>query len=229
MKLSIVIPAYGSVKLLDECLASLHRNTDLSDIEIIVVCNGTDEHSPQLVMNNNHRLVWCREPVGFTKAANMGFKLATAPVTLIMNTDAQILDYWPIDLWVEHLLKSFNNDNVGIAGLGIMNSEWGPYLPFYFAAIRTKLFEEIGYLDEDFSPGYAEDLDFTIRTRNAGYDIVSLDNGRQDHDRRMVIASYPIFHKGEQSFTDKEIRYQCLVNAHEVLKRKWGVGSPLLP
>ena len=229
MKLSIVIPAYGSVKLLDECLASLHRNTDLSDVEIIVVCNGTDNISPQIVMNNNHRLVWCREPVGFTKAANMGFKLSTAPITLIMNTDTQVLDYWPKDLWLNFLLRPFEDESVGLVGLGTMKSEWGEYFPFFFTAIRTKLFEEIGYLDENFSPGYAEDLDFTIRTRNKGYKLISVDQGTDDHERKMVVASYPIFHKGEQSFTDKEVRQRCLENAHEVLKRKWGVGSPLLP
>ena len=227
MKLSIVIPAYGSVKLLDECLASLHRNTDLTDVEIIVVCNGTDDYSPKLVIQNNHRLVWIKEPIGFTKAANIGFKLATAPFTLIMNTDTQILDYWKKNEWMDVILKPFEDEQVGIVGPGTMKSEWGEYFPFYFTVIRTKLFYDVGFLDEDFSPGYAEDLDFTIRTVNKGYKISSIDDGVQDHERRIVVSSYPIYHKGEQSFTDKDLRQRCLENAHEVLRRKWGPGVPL--
>lgn len=42
MKVSIVIPAYRPVSLLEGCLRGIKDNTNLSDIEIIVVCNGSD-------------------------------------------------------------------------------------------------------------------------------------------------------------------------------------------
>jgi GT2 family glycosyltransferase len=104
-----------------------------------------------------------------------------------------------------------------------MNSLWGDYLPFFCTAIRTSLFNEIGYLDEAFSPGYGEDLDFCVRTRMSGYEVFNVDqNSKPDHENQMNISSYPLWHRGQQSFTDEIKRQEYIANQYVVMNKKWG-------
>jgi GT2 family glycosyltransferase len=223
MKVSIVIPSYGSYHLLDECLNRIYRNTDVIGHEIIVVCNGTDEISANIVIQNGLKLVWVKEAIGFTLATNMGLKLVTNPITLVMNTDAHVLDYWPKNQWLDVLTKPFENPKVGITGTSVMVSSWGDYLPFFCTAIRTSLFSELGYLDEAFSPGYGEDLDFCVRTRLAGYDVMTIDGDSVPDDaNQMNVSSYPLWHRGQQSFTDDVKRQEYIKNQYVVMNKKWG-------
>jgi len=223
MKVSIVIPSYGSYHLLDECLNRIYRNTDVIGHEIIVVCNGTDEISANIVIQNGLKLVWVKEAIGFTLATNMGLKLVTNPITLVMNTDAHVLDYWPKNQWLDVLTKPFENPKVGITGTSVMVSSWGDYLPFFCTAIRTSLFSELGYLDEAFSPGYGEDLDFCVRARLAGYDVMTIDGDSvPDNVNQMNVSSYPLWHRGQQSFTDEVKRQEYIRNQYVVMNKKWG-------
>ena len=47
-----------------------------------------------------------------------------------------------------------------------------PMLAFFCAVFRKKIFDEIGVLDEEYQEGYADDVDFSFRTLNAGYKLV---------------------------------------------------------
>lgn len=221
MEVSIIIPTCGSYHLLDACLRGIYKNTTVSNLEIIIVCNGSDHESAMIALNNGLELIWYKDAIGFTKATNAGLKLVTKPITLIMNTDAHVMDYWPKDEWLKTLIKPLDDEKIGITGLATMRSEWGEFIPFYCTAIKSRLFNEIGLLDENFSPGYGEDLDFCIRAKNAGYEIATVTDKIEDPENQMNISSFPLYHRGEQSFS-KEQRNWCLQNAHDVLNWKWG-------
>jgi len=221
LKHSIVIPTCGDYHLLDRCLRGIFDNTDVANLQIIVVCNGSDRESAQLAIQNDLQLIWYKDAIGYTKATNAGLKLVTNPITILMNTDTHLLNHWPKNKWLEILTERFDDDSIGITGLSAMNSEWGKFIPFYLAAIRTDLFDKFGYLDERFNPGYGEDLDFTIRIKQGGYKIVEIDPGEQDHENQIVVSSFPIYHRGQQSFSEDQRKW-CLQNAHDVLNEKWG-------
>lgn len=232
MLASIVIPAYKPYELLSSCLSSILKNTDEHFIEIIVVCNGSDRESADLILNNfpNVRLVWYKEPLGFTKAANIGFSLVESPITIIMNTDVEILDFCPKNYWLDTMLAPFSDPTVGLTGIGTMYSEWTEFLPFFFTAIRTELFQKIGYLDLDFSPGYGEDLDFCFRAKQANYKLIDINKVGSViniNGRIMNSGNFPMYHKGEGSFKDNELRQRCLENAHIILNKKYGPGNKI--
>lgn len=225
MKVSIVIPAYRPASLLSACIAAIIKNTDMTEVEVIVVCNGSDYESAGIVLEAGpaFRLVWISEAIGFTKAANIGFKLATADYVVVLNTDSVILDYSPKNEWLTRMTLPFKNLKVGITGLGFMWSSIGTYAPFYCAAIRRSLFDELGYLDERFSPGYGEDADFCYRIRHAGYELVQVDVATPVADNSSTITDFPIWHAGEQSFMDKEKRQMYVNNGNKILEEKWGM------
>jgi GT2 family glycosyltransferase len=224
MKVSIVIPAYKPASLLAGCLERIIKNTILSDIEIIVVCNGSDRESAEIVMNLGEpfKLVWCADALGFTKATNIGIKLATGEYVVIMNTDAYLLDYYDKNVWLNRLIDPFKDTKVGITGVGVMWSDFGKFLPFFCTAIRRTLFDELGLLDERFSPGYNEDADFCYRAVRARYDLLQVDNPHVDENNpTRTITDFPIHHLGEQSFTDKDERKKHIDRNFSLLKQIW--------
>jgi GT2 family glycosyltransferase len=224
MLASLVIPAYKPYSLLKNLLTSVYLNTDLSLIEIIVVLNGSDRESLDLLLNEfpEVNFYWSKEALGFTKAANIGISLVNTPVTILCNTDVVILDYCNKNDWLFRLIKPFEDPTVGITGLGRMHYIWSDYFAFYFTAIRSELFKKIGMLDLDFSPGYGEDLDFCIRTKIAGYKLHQVDVATHDDERHIMISDYPLYHQGEGSFVDKLARNKYLENQYNVLHKKWG-------
>ena len=218
---TIVIPAYKSFSLLKECLDRIEKNTDLSDKEVIVVCNGSEMACADLVLRKKFTLVWIPDAIGFTKAANIGFKMVSTPYTVIMNTDSFIENFWPRDAWIQTLTEPLKTGKVGITGASMMWCEWGEYLPFSCCGIASSLFTEIGYLDEDFSPGYGEDLDYCIRTKRAGYELKIICEIREDSENKRWIVDFPLTHQGQGSF-ENDVREKCLINSSNVLKRKYG-------
>lgn len=224
MRASIIIPAYKPHELLRDCLKAIALNTTLSTVEVIVVCNGSPRESADFVlsMDPSFRLVWYEEPLGFTRAVNIGFSLASADSVITLNSDAHLLPHQR-DGWLDRLLVPLDDPTVGITGLGMMWLEhYGEFLPFYCVALKRKLLDELGPLDMAFSPGYGEDTDFCIRAKRAGYRLVQVDKVTPDHVNKMNLSDFPIYHRGEGSFTDKEARAKYLENTYRVLGRKWG-------
>ena len=226
MKASIVIPAYNPYTLLESCLSSIVKNTDENLIEIIVVCNGSDRESADLILNKypDVKLVWYKEALGFTKAANIGFSLSTSPFTIICNTDVVILDYQPKNYWLNAILEPFTDPTVGITGICTMYSEWTEYFPFFFTAIRTELFTKIGLLDLAFSPGYGEDVDFCLRAKLANYKLVNIIEEPRTvtiDGVTLQVGTFPAYHLGEGSFRDPEKRKGYLENSNNVMSSKY--------
>lgn len=222
MKFSITIPAYKPHSLLQECLSRINQYTNLTDGEVIVVCNGSDRESADYVLSlgKKYRLVWYEEPLGFTQAANVCLTLAQAPYIILMNTDSFLEPNYD-NSWVETLLKPFDDPQVGITGIADMWMEWGHYFPFFFVGLRKSMIDKIGMFDMRFSPGYGEDADMCYRAKANGYKLVNVAPILETKNHTIHI-DYPLTHRGEGSFTDKEARARYCENQYVVLRDKWG-------
>lgn len=228
IKISIIIPTYNHCDdFLKPCLESIVKNTgDQYDIEFIVVANGcvdnTMEYLLSLPQDMNMNIIWYRDPMGFTKSVNMGLKVASGDYLIIMNNDIVILDFWEKDAWITALLKPFMDDRkMGVVGpVKVFDGEiqYG-FIVFCLAVIPKKLFEEIGYLDERFSPGYGEDIEFCFRTELHGYKIRQIP---QDNNY-LYQTEFPLYHKAEGTMLDPEVEWEKLTSKekdyHEVIKR----------
>ena len=70
---TIVIPAYKPVALLKECVNSIIKYSDLTKVDVLVVCNGSDKESAEyLVQLNNSaiKFIWYSDALGFTAAVS---------------------------------------------------------------------------------------------------------------------------------------------------------------
>lgn len=218
MKYSIIIPTYDNLGDLEECMFSIFRNSTMADTEIIVVSNGCEDHTVSAVSGSfkfleefeksgmsrgeyreHVKILSFPDPVGYPKAINLGLSVARGKYVVLLNNDCVILDHWDKDKWLECLSKPLESDaSVGISGITKLFSKESKrhFAIFFLVMLRKSIFAEIGLLDESFSPGAGEDIDFCGRAERAGYKIVTVPVDTNDWKYE---TEFPIYHKAERT------------------------------
>jgi FkbM family methyltransferase len=224
-KYSIVIPTYNHCDdLLKPCIESIIEHTDLDNTEIIVVANGCEDNTHIYVssLGDLAKLIWVDDAIGYTKATNIGIQAARGEYIILLNNDTMFLSQEK-NTWIRLLEAPFINPKMGITGV---LENYDPYadakfLVFFCVMIPKKLFNEIGILDEIFSPGYGEDIDFSLRAAKAGYSYKSVDsfiyvNGNTH-------TTYPIWHKNNKTFGEiSEYSTKIVVRNSAILAQRYG-------
>ena len=231
MQLSIVIPVYNPAHLeskIEEFLVpqleAFRRNSDLAGIELVYVCNGCTEKTREALSGYSDsmpiKVLWFDEAIGFTKATNEGIKVSKGDIVAMWNDDAILLDYLDSqkpgqpskDTWKKILRKPLIEDEkVGITGvheLWCENSQSWFFVGFC-VALKRRMLESIGLLDEIFSPGSGEDIDIAIRARQYGWKTVNVDPTKFNMRYKGTSLqtgefTYPIYHPGESTFHNWE-------------------------
>ena len=204
IKYSIVIPTYNHCNdLLRPCIESIHQFTDMHNVEIIVVANGCMDNTREYLNSDRTiKYIWTDEAVGYTRATNLGIKEAKGEFVILLNNDTVLLGQ-NVNTWVEMLEAPFIADHkVGITGpLQLFDNYSNHYVLIFFCVmIRRSVFDEIGLLDEIYSPGGGEDIDFTIRIKNAGYKAVEVTPKKYTPSAGTNVGGFPIWHKDNQTF-----------------------------
>ena len=217
-KYSIIVPTYNHLEdCLKPCLNSMVKLTDLSQVEVIVVANGCKDKTAEYVDSLGHpfKLLWFDEGLGFTKAINEGVKIAQADYIVLLNNDTVILDKGaPKNAWLDMLVNPFlEDDKVGITGPLELHDDYADadVMIFFCVMIKRELFDKIGLLDESYSPGGGEDVDFSVKAQQLGYKQVvvpnenvivdSVEDGRSPYTN---VGVFPIYHAGEGTFSKEE-------------------------
>ena len=239
MQYDIIIPHYGighAVALAGRCLETIREYSE--DYRIIFVDNASPEDG-QLrdeLDRHPHILIRNTENLGFVKAVNYGLWLSTAPYVVLLNNDTEA-----VQGWLEALRDGFIRPNIGIVGplmnvrkrksdpifkvsRPCWQSEWkisgggGPYvLPksamvaFFCAMFRRETLDRVGYLDERYGVGFADDDDYCHRAHQAGYDIVLQQALAIPHHHRSTFAELykPAEIKAMQDQAREEFRKKC--------------------
>lgn len=100
LEVSIIIPNYNGIEYLENCLRSLKSQENQSEMEIIVVDNGSTDGSSELVHRKFPEISYLqlRDNYGFCKAVNIGIKAAKAPYVILLNNDTQVHEYFVREL-----------------------------------------------------------------------------------------------------------------------------------
>ncbi|MFB0846167.1 glycosyltransferase [Paenibacillus oleatilyticus] len=239
MKTSIVIATYNKLEYTQLCIESIREYTSQHDYEIIVVDNGsTDETVSWLRSQSDIKAIFNSENLGFPKACNQGIEVSNGDNILLLNNDTIVTNNWLTNL-LSSLYSSeeigavgslTNNCSYGqsiqvpynsieemhlFATQYNQNSNpilWEERLKLvgYCMLIKKNVLDEVGLLDERFTPGNFEDDDLSLRIRLAGYKL-------------LLCKDTFIHHFGSVSFKNNVQKYLDLMHTNQKkFTEKWG-------
>jgi GT2 family glycosyltransferase len=206
---TVVVPTLAADESLDECLASLERQS-FSDFDVIVVDNSGRRAARRVEQDGGRvRVIANDRNVGFGAAVNQAFHHSSAAYLAVLNDDATAHPRW-----LEALVAAIApRPDVGMcasqvrhAGDGRLDSagmllcmdgsskqrghlespacyarQEEALLPSGSAALyRSAMLEDIGLFDESFFL-YCEDTDLGLRARWAGWECLYVPGAIVEH------------------------------------------------
>lgn len=183
-KIAVIIVTYNSEKHIYDCLESLFNNNDIGDgLEVIVVDNCSKDYEVMAQKLNDQfgdaiKIVQNTKNGGYGQGNNVGIRLATAPIIMIMNPDVRLCEpifdkvYNTFESNPKVIMYGFTQRNEdGLIGmstawsnrvhpyisepfrfiLGKMNVYWQKYMYISGACffVRKSSFEQVGLFDEN--------------------------------------------------------------------------------
>ena len=194
MKYSIVIPTYNHCETyLKPCIDSIIKYTDMDNVELVVSANGCTDNTRQyldylVTAIPNLYVAWNDIPLGFAKATNKGIKVCKGNKIVLLNNDTVILDKG----WLE---KLDSKGDISAVWTQFSHITQRRFAVFFCVMIDPKVFQTIGFLNEDYDTGGCEDIEFCLEAEKAGFKI----------DANWDDGSFPIYHKAEGTVHDPEL------------------------
>jgi GT2 family glycosyltransferase len=221
------------------CLASLAVDPDFTSWDLILIDNGTDpetaaEYTNIIAQYPKLKLIRLDQNAGVSGGFNAGIRAVRGDPIILVTSDVLI----PVGT-ISRLAAAFEKhhragliapvtNNAGNGqkifiepledakeqGLAFANaspegSVSAYRLDFCLVGLRRAAYEAIGDLDEAFYPGYYEDLDYCIRAKKAGFDLLIAENAF-------------VFHKGGGSFTNSPKKNELIARNKRLLLDKHG-------
>ena len=121
MKVSIIIVNFNAGDLIGNCIASIIRETTISDYEIIVVDNDSSDGSVDKIKQQfpSVQVIETGINAGFAAGNNVGFEVATGDYILVLNPDTEITGA-AID---DTLAYMDNNVDLGALGCKVLGND----------------------------------------------------------------------------------------------------------
>lgn len=238
MLTSIVMLTYNKLAHTQTCIDSIREYTEPGTYELIVVDNhSTDGTVEWLKQQTDIRSIFNAANEGFPRGCNQGMEVAAGDSILLLNNDTIVTANWLSNL-VTCLYSSESIGAVGAVTNNCSYSQsipvnyqcteamqkfaaaynvsdpakWEERLKLvgFCLLIKKSVINEVGLLDELFSPGNYEDDDYSLRIRLAGY-------------RLILCRDTFIHHFGSISFkADNDLFVRLLRENARKFETKWG-------
>lgn len=206
-EVAIIIPSMDNRAYLEPCLKSLLENTRGVHYQVYVINNGTPDSCAWVEDYDSHiDLLQAYENIGWERGLQYGLDSSRQPLVLFLNDDVLFLRTQPH--WLSHLVNDLNDPHVAAAGpssnmvAGCQSTAAQYPAPRYLARyligfcmlVRRSTLHEVGGIDTTLPGG--DDIDLSIRLRQAGYTLVC--------DRRAFVYHYG-FRTGERVHGDRTV------------------------
>jgi len=208
--ISVIVPVFNGAATLGDAIESIRAQE--AQVEIIVVDDGSTDDTPQIIEALTDIVAIRQDNLGPAAARNSGLVFARAPLIAFLDDD---------DLWMPHklqrhlqLLEEHPNaaiilGHTAFQGLDPETGAWTqvaePHLLYHLGAAlcRREAFNRVGTFDPALRN--SEDVDWFLRVRDAGLEIVVTPEIAQIHRRN-----------GENMTRGKDLRELGFI---EVVKR----------
>lgn len=114
---SVIILGWGGEPYIAACLEALRRQT-YSALEVIVVDNGSPDHTAEIVEHDFPEVVLIRtgRNLGVAGGNNLGLRAAQGDICVLINVDVEVHPDW-----LENLVRGMQSDpKIGIAGAKLL-------------------------------------------------------------------------------------------------------------
>ena len=247
-KTSIIILSYNTLEMLQLCIESIREHTEVGSYEIIVVENASKDGSAEwLKEQEDLRCIYNEENQGFPKGCNQGLEIAEGTELLLLNSDTIVTKNWLENLcralYSDPAVGAVscvtnccsNNQQIeapyeNIAEMQAFAADYNKSNParwekkttlvgFCFL-FKRDVFDKVGFLDEQFSPGNFEDDDYSLRILQQGWDLLLCRDTFIHHfGHASFLKGY-----GAQEAAEKVQRSNALLQRNGALfQQKWHV------
>ena len=202
---AIIIPTMDNRQYLEPTIRSLISDTRDVDFHIYVVNNGAPGSCDWIELEDI-QVIEAGRNLGWERGLQRGLDASTSPLVLFLNDDVLFLRTQRN--WLAHLVTDLDDPNVAAAGPS-SNMVAGPqstaaqypaprysarYLIGFCMLVRRSALDQVGGIDTTLPGG--DDIDLSIRLRQAGYTLVC--------DRRSFVYHYG-FRTGERVHGDRTV------------------------
>ena len=262
-------------KCLESILKYTKKDTKEGTYEIIIVDNNSTDGTKEWLENyeDKYKIIFNEENLGFPKGVNQALKFAEGNNDiLLLNNDTIVTSNWLDNLKIclnsDSLIGAVgavsNNDEnrqgvdftynslEEMQELALKNNisnkdKWEEknFLIGYCLLIKREVMDELGFLDEAYTPGYIEDNDLSLRILSLGYKLILCHDSFIHHYlgtsfRKNLNEFYPILNKNREYFKNKwgfetflfdEVKsasIPLLTNPHKILEINSGIGTTIL-
>jgi GT2 family glycosyltransferase len=222
----IIVVVHDQLDFIEKCVESLYKNT--KNFKLYLWDNNsmapTREYLQEVARtHDNVVLVRHSENIGFIEPNNELVRLGKSPYIVLLNSDTEVSKGWDTALigW----LKS--NPNCTIVGYhgGTLDADgrgWGgriddkiDYVSGWCLCISRQTYDSYGLFDgKNLSFAYGEDSDFSLRMREAGFDVHALHMNLVLHygnvtalEVNKVMDTTPTFNKNHEYIRQRWANY----------------------
>ena len=123
VNVDIVICIHNAANEVQQCLNSVIQNTS-SPYNLVLIDDGSNQETQRLLEKfaSSHKAVLIRnkEPLGYTRAANLGLKQSNAEFVLLLNSDTMVTAGW-----LDRLVAcAESNPRIGLVGPLSNTASW---------------------------------------------------------------------------------------------------------
>jgi GT2 family glycosyltransferase len=238
LKADIVIPCYKELEVTKTCVESILNNTAGVDIRLVIVNDGAFPPLKRYVARlkkywKNIVYVESKKQLGASGATNLGLKNCERAFVVLMNNDTEVLPH--MNNWLFKFIQKLALDpELGAVGpvsnfiFGIQQTAYSAQfaMPEHYTkvliplcmCIKREVINKVGLFDEQFTMenkiGLNQDLDYSIRIREAGY-------------KMKILRDVFIQHIGEQTQKKLGSTKEAEEKTRKLLEKKWGEAKVL--
>ncbi len=199
---SIIIPARNEEKIIAKAIESMQQQI-YPRKEIIVMDNASTDRTAEISRKHKVKVIKNEKNIGIGNSVNRGIKASKCKFTVILHADHYTND----KKWIDKMLEPFSDKKVAAVvsqrknkdrdkmslGERLFDSLHPPSVNtsgklMEISILREKadvyrknIIEKLGYFDGDSYPHGGEDVDMSIKIRQAGYKIVLSNEAMVEH------------------------------------------------
>jgi glycosyltransferase involved in cell wall biosynthesis len=192
--ISFIIPAFNEADRIIDTLSQLHHFSPQVNYEVIIVDNGSTDHTMQLARHYEDTVLSC--PIGTIAAVrNCGVQASSGNILVFIDADVKLTQHWKDN--IDEVIDTIDVNPLLITGSrcsppennNILNSHWfsllvesnsNTYINSGHLITSRALFDKVAGFNEQLKT--AEDHDFCIRAKQHGASIIAEPKLKVIHD-----------------------------------------------